>query len=130
LVDADALINIRMTVREDAAPARTEVRVVARPRPGFSLVECRPITGRQHQIRAHLAAAGYPIVGDKLYRHGDEAFRRYCDQGLTDEMLADFLLPRHALHAARIEIPHPSRKETLAVESPMPADMAEFLQST
>jgi 23S rRNA pseudouridine1911/1915/1917 synthase len=127
LVDADATINIRMIVRDDAPPAQTVVRVLSRQRPGFALVECRPITGRQHQIRAHLAAVGYPIVGDKLYTHGDEAFRRFCDRGLDDEMLAEFLLPRHALHAARIEIPHPQDDRILAVDAPMPEDMRAFL---
>src|SRR5690606_12490186 len=61
LVDPDQPITIRMTVRDDAPPARTEVRVLERPAPGYSLLECKPITGRQHQIRAHLSASGYPI---------------------------------------------------------------------
>jgi 23S rRNA pseudouridine1911/1915/1917 synthase len=126
LVDADATINIRMVVREDASPATTQVRLLERAG-DFSLVECRPITGRQHQIRAHLAAVGFPIVGDKLYAHGDDAFREFCDKGLSDEMLKDFLLPRHALHAARIELPHPRTSLKMVVESPMPEDMADFL---
>ena len=50
-------------------------------RPTHALVRCTLVTGRQHQIRAHLAAAGFPIVGDKLYAHGDDAFIRTATRG-------------------------------------------------
>jgi 23S rRNA pseudouridine1911/1915/1917 synthase len=102
------------------------VRVVARAR-GCALVESRPITGRPHQIRAHLAAVGHPIVGDKLYAHGDEVFRRFCDEGESDELMAVLGLPRHALHAAVIDVPHPSG-DRLRVEAPLPADLAAYLE--
>ncbi len=121
-----SLIDIRMVVRDDARPARTTVKAI-RSAGEFSLVRCRPVTGRQHQIRAHLAAAGYPIVGDKLYTHGDEAFAEFCDTGLTPQMLERFLLPRQALHAAHISLPHPRTGERLEVECPLPADLAQFL---
>jgi 23S rRNA pseudouridine1911/1915/1917 synthase len=124
--DPNALISIRMVVRDDAAPARTEVRTISTTG-SLSLLECRPITGRQHQIRAHLAAVGHPIVGDKLYGHGDEVFAAACDDRLDPETRAALILPRHALHAASIEIPHPSSGEMLSVESPLPADMAALV---
>jgi 23S rRNA pseudouridine1911/1915/1917 synthase len=120
------VITIRMVVRNDALPSRTHARVVSR-HGEFALVSCRPITGRQHQIRAHLGAIGFPIVGDKLYAHGDEIFREYCRTGMTESLLRTCLLPRQALHAHSIEIPHPRTKEILAVESPLPADLREFL---
>jgi 23S rRNA pseudouridine1911/1915/1917 synthase len=124
--DPDALIDIRMVVRDDAPPARTHVTV--RERAGdVALVECRPVTGRQHQIRVHLAEAGYPIVGDKLYAHGDEAFARYCDEGLTDDLRETFVLPRQALHAHAIELRHPATGEEFQITSPLPAVLAEFL---
>jgi len=126
LVEAeDALIAIRMVAREDALPSQTRVRVCER-RSGYSLVECSPITGRQHQIRAHLAEAGFPIVGDKLYTHGDEAFAEFCDRGMSAELLARFQLPRQALHAASISIAHPLSGEELAVESELPGELREF----
>jgi 23S rRNA pseudouridine1911/1915/1917 synthase len=127
--DPDALINIRMVVRENALPAVTECTLLERAGE-VALVQCRPITGRQHQIRAHLAAVGHPIVGDKLYTHGDEAFAEFCDKGMTLGLAVLFVLPRHALHAARIEIPHPVNGRRLTVESPMPTDMAEFLRDS
>jgi len=128
LVDANAPISIRMTVRDDAQPSKTVVRVIDRPAPGYSLLECRPITGRQHQIRAHLAALGFPIVGDKLYGHGDEAFSQFCDEGLTQESLRRFELPRHALHAAQLSFPHPAGG-TMTVDCPLPDDLQNFMDN-
>jgi 23S rRNA pseudouridine1911/1915/1917 synthase len=117
---------VRMVPTAGAPPALTRVAVVER-RVGYALVRAEPVTGRQHQIRAHLAAAGHPIVGDKIYGQSDDLFRAYCKHGLSDELLAVLELPRHALHAASIEIPHPATREPLRVESPLPADLVEFL---
>jgi 23S rRNA pseudouridine1911/1915/1917 synthase len=124
--DPTALISIRMEVRAGGLPSRTRVRVLETCG-AYSLVRCEPITGRQHQIRAHLAAIGHPIVGDKLYAHGDEAFAAYCDGGMTDDLLALFVLPRHALHAATIRFRHPETDEEIQVDSPLPADLRTFL---
>jgi len=126
--DADALIDIRMVVREDAPPATTRVRVLEQ-HSDCALVRCRPVTGRQHQIRAHLAAVGHPIVGDKLYAHGDEAFAEYCDRGMSPELLAQFRLPRQALHAASIRLRHPHTDEEIRVESALPEDLRGYLDS-
>jgi 23S rRNA pseudouridine1911/1915/1917 synthase len=115
----------------DALPSETLFKVRQRGR-GCALVECKPVTGRQHQLRAHLAALGYPIVGDKLYAHGDEAFRRYCHRAerMSDaEVAAEYGMARQALHAARVAFPHPVSGETLVVESPLPDDMADYLAS-
>lgn len=127
LVDPDQPISIRMTVRDDAPPAQTLVRVLERPAPGYTLVQCKPVSGRQHQIRAHLAALGFPIVGDKLYGHGDDAFADYCDHGFTAKTRRLFELPRHALHAVELSFPHPTQGMT-TVNCPMPADMREFME--
>jgi len=126
--DADALIAIRMVVRNDAPPAKTRVRVLDQ-RSRLALVRCMPVTGRQHQIRAHLAAAGHPIVGDKLYAHGDEAFAEYCDSGMSAALLEKFELPRHALHATSIRLRHPHTGDEIQVDSPLPADLRDFLES-
>ncbi len=127
LVDPDQPIRIRMTVRDDAPPATTLVRVLEHPASEYSLVECKPISGRQHQIRAHLAAVGYPIVGDKLYGHGDDAFAEFCDRGFTPESLRQFELPRHALHATELSFPHPT-KGMMTVQCPLPDDMRQFME--
>jgi 23S rRNA pseudouridine1911/1915/1917 synthase len=126
--DPTKLPGVRMLVRTDGLPSTTRVRVLARAG-AYTLVRCAPITGRQHQIRAHLAAAGFPIVGDKLYAHGDDAFMAYCDRGLTPELAARFELARHALHAHSVTFPHPSRPAPLTVESPLARDLDEFLRA-
>lgn len=126
LVDPDQPITIRMTVRSDAPPAQTLVRVLSRPAPGYTLVECKPISGRQHQIRVHLAALGFPIVGDKLYGHGDDAFRDFCDSGFTAESRRQFELPRHALHATELSFPHPTQG-MVTVHCPLPDDLQAFI---
>ncbi len=96
----------------------------------FSLVECYPKTGRQHQIRVHLEAAGYPIVGDKLYGLPEsEAVRFYERKHLTPEAEAKLLLPRHALHAAGIRFRHPLTHREMEFSAPFPSELQEFLNS-
>ncbi len=92
----------------------------------YARVRCDLETGRQHQIRVHLASLGAPVVGDKLYGPDERAFARSADGELTaadSEMLE---LARHALHAARLSLPHPITGARLTIEAPLPRDMAEF----
>lgn len=94
----------------------------------YSLVECYPKTGRQHQIRVHLDAAGYPIVGDKLYGIPEtEALRFYERKSLSPEAEAKLLLPRHALHAAGLEFIHPITGKKMEFQAPLPPDLKNFL---
>jgi 23S rRNA pseudouridine1911/1915/1917 synthase len=124
----DTRTHIKMGVAQDGLPAVTRYRV-ERSFAHHALVEAAPETGRQHQIRVHLAYLGHPIVGDKLYGASEQAFMDYCDTGLTPELLDLFDgLPRHALHAARLTFPHPKTREPVTVESPLPADLVEYLR--
>jgi 23S rRNA pseudouridine1911/1915/1917 synthase len=125
--DPTKLIHVRMLTGPGGSEAITRVRVERRTA-DRALVRCTLITGRQHQIRAHLAAAGFPIVGDKLYGHGDDAFLRYCNDGLVPELAELFVLPRHALHAARVSFPHPDG-HAITAEAPLPADLAGLLST-
>ncbi|MBI5478641.1 MAG: RluA family pseudouridine synthase [Deltaproteobacteria bacterium] len=93
-----------------ALPARTEVEVV-QPLAGAALVRARTHTGRRHQIRAHLAAAGYPLLGDLLY--GGEV------TGLPATSTAHYYL-----HAARVTLPHPADGARVSYEAPLPDDFA------
>ncbi len=123
--DATRVPTVKVLVDPAGLPSATRV-IVERRTARYSLIRCTLETGRQHQIRVHLAHAGFPIVGDKLYAHGDDAFVEYCDEGLTPELAALFVLPRHALHAARITVPHPDGGE-ITGEAPLPADLAALL---
>jgi 23S rRNA pseudouridine1911/1915/1917 synthase len=95
----------------------------------YALVECHLETGRQHQIRLHLAHKGYPLVGDKLYGQDDGIFARGADGELTDDDREHLELPRHALHAHRLALPHPTLGHALHVESPLPKDLQTFWDS-
>lgn len=74
-------------------------------------LELRPVTGRTHQIRVHMAAAGHPIVGDRLYGRS-RASRSY---------------PRLFLHAHRLSFLHPESGERVEYVSPLPGELAAVL---
>ncbi len=80
-----------------------------------ALVEARPKTGRTHQIRVHLAGAGYPVVGDRVY-------------GRDRKLAARLGLDRPFLHASGLSFRHPMTGEQIALEEPLPADLLEALE--
>jgi 23S rRNA pseudouridine1911/1915/1917 synthase len=130
-IDAKSPLRVKMRISDspDSLYTATEFEIVeARSRDGvsYALVQCGLETGRQHQIRVHLATLGTPIVGDKLYGPDERAFARAADGELTDEDLKMLEMPRHALHARRLALPHPMTGAPLAIEAPLPADMRDF----
>ncbi len=86
----------------------------------FSLVRCRLITGRTHQIRVHLSARKWPIVGDAAYGLKTIA---------ADASEAAATFPRQALHAWRIAFRQPRTGRELAIEAPLPADMQALAEA-
>lgn len=92
----------------------------------YARIRCMLHTGRQHQIRVHLAALGLPVVGDKLYGPDDQLFGRAADGALTDEDRLRLELDRHALHACAMEIQHPTGLHRLRIEAPLPHDLRTF----
>jgi len=100
----------RVAVREDGSTSETRYVVRARGE-AASLVECRLITGRMHQIRVHLAARGWPIVGDQVYGRGGDFFGR------------------QALHAWCLVLPHPVTRHALELRAPLPPDMERLCES-
>ena len=102
-----------------ARPSETRYRTL-RTLGKFSFVELEPRTGRQHQLRVHLAFSGHPLAVDPDYRGGDRVTAR--DLGShSDEVVLD----RTPLHCAAMTLPLPGGE--VRVEAPLPADMARML---
>jgi 23S rRNA pseudouridine1911/1915/1917 synthase len=99
----------KMAVVEDGREARTDYQVIKYIR-DYTLVEVRPETGRTHQIRVHLSAIGFPVVGDKVY-------------GVRSPFV-----PRQFLHACRLGFSLPSTGEYVEFKSGLPADLEKALK--
>ena len=109
-------------------PAVTRYLILERMA-GHTLLECRPLTGRLHQIRAHMAAIGHPLAVDALYG------------GLSELKLSEFksgykqssrheerpLIGRLTLHAAKLAFDHPAGTGRCEFESPLPRDFRAAL---
>lgn len=130
-MDHDAQNPLRVKMKVVPAgrglEAHTDVRVLERT-DGYALVACQLLTGRQHQIRVHLAAVGCPVVGDKLYGPDDRMLARAADGELTDADRERLELPHHALHAHRYQLPHAITGQALDLEAPLPDTLADFWQ--
>ena len=105
-------------------PASTRYLVTRAWGAAVSLVECRLLTGRTHQIRVHLAHLGHPLVGDPVYLRRTPAAARALAPPVREALLA---FPRQALHAATLGFRHPVSGQALSFESPLPADLAALL---
>lgn len=92
----------------------------------YSLLKVVPETGRTHQIRAHLAFLGHPIVGDKIYIE-PKIFERYIHEGWQEDMRPTVKADRLLLHALKLEFRHPVTGEALKLEAPLPPSFDEFL---
>jgi 23S rRNA pseudouridine1911/1915/1917 synthase len=97
------------------SPAETHYSVVRTYR-GFSLVRLRMTTGARHQLRAHMAFLGHPVVGDSVYGRTPRASRPDREPG------------RHLLHAAELRFFHPLQGKPTRIRSPLPDDMRSFLK--
>ncbi len=119
-----------MVVREGGKPAQTRIAVEQRFR-GYTLLRCEPLTGRTHQIRVHLAAAGFPLVVDPLYgrRKSFSLSEFKLDYKRKPGRPETPLIDRLSLHALRIEFPTPDAPERrIAVEAPLPPDFQRVLK--
>ena len=123
-------IHLKQTIHPAGAEATTEFHVdrrfarVTTAGDKFSVIRALPATGKTHQIRVHLAALGHPIVGDKIYGPDDRFYLRFIETGWTAELQRALLLPRHALHAAKLTI-----DQDHTWEAPLAADLAEFVNA-
>lgn len=119
----DSAVNLKMGPGD--LPAVTRLKVLALG-PHRSLVEAEPISGRQHQIRVHLALLGHPVTGDKLYGPDERLFLAHLDRALTDDELSVLGHPRQALHAHEVEFAW--RGQTVRFTAPWPQDLEALWQ--
>jgi 23S rRNA pseudouridine1911/1915/1917 synthase len=111
----------RMAVVEGGRAARTLWWVRERFA-GAALVECRPVTGRTHQIRVHMAHIGHALVGDQVY--AGRQWRAIPDATLAERCSS---FPRQALHAWKLTFNHPATGEPMTFEAPVPDDLQALL---
>lgn len=122
--------RVKMIVTDDQEKGKeacTFYEVLERFR-GYTLVRCQPRTGRTHQIRVHLASVGAAVLADKTYS-GRDQFRLSDLVPALDPNCDEVLMPRQALHAQRLRIVHPIRKEVIAVEAPLPPEFKRTLDA-
>ena len=123
----------KMAIRADHATSRdaeTFYEVLERFGP-FAALKITPKTGRTHQIRVHLAHAGFPILCDRLYSGRSEITAGEINKSATNR--SEVLLDRVALHAQQLTIRHPATDEPMTFAAPLPADIQKalaFLRST
>ena len=123
-------VRVRMHAAADGLPSRTDFEVLER-RLGpdgapVALLACHPRTGRQHQIRAHLRHVGLHLVGDKIYGCDEMIFDRFTRGAMTDADRAALRLPRHALHAWKLALAHPSTGTPMNFTAPLAEDLQAF----
>ncbi|KAA9005328.1 RluA family pseudouridine synthase [Paenibacillus spiritus] len=151
-IDRDPLEPHRRIVTPDGYPSLTRYAVRERFAAGAA-VELTLLTGRTHQIRVHLSAAGAPLIGDRMYRHpcygrperaalpaaggaASAAAAEAAAEGAAPEAhggeagdcaavrALDAAIGRQALHAARLALTHPALGSRMVFEAPLPPDMA------
>ncbi len=119
--DETSSVRLKMTVRPDGLPSVTTYEVLW-IYAAHSLVRASPLTGRQHQIRVHLASQGHPVAGDLLYRDERMFLDHVNARGGENEAPA-----RHCLHASRMEFVHPVTGARIRIHAPMPENFLSIL---
>jgi 23S rRNA pseudouridine955/2504/2580 synthase len=107
--EGDRVRKARAGEQDKAQSAVTHYAVIDRAAQRVSLVSLKPVTGRQHQLRAHMAIIGHPILGDEKYPSPSE-----LPEGIENKLY---------LHARRISFPHPSGEGIVDVTAPLPPHM-------
>jgi 23S rRNA pseudouridine1911/1915/1917 synthase len=107
-----------------SAEARTEFWRLAIG-DAVSLLRLQAHTGRLHQLRAHLAHIGHPVIGDKIYGPDPNLYLKFIAEGWTEEHQRALGFPRHALHAHELRFAW--NGEEMVLTAPLPEDMREIV---
>jgi 23S rRNA pseudouridine1911/1915/1917 synthase len=123
-------IYVKQCVHGSGKPCRTDIQVLQRfarntgAHARFTIVRAVPLTGRMHQIRVHLAHAGHPLVGDKLYTSDGSEYLEFIACGWTQKLRQQLLHDRHALHSCEIAL------GGQIWTSPLPDDLSSWVAAT
>ena len=117
----------KMTVHVEGKPSTTAYKTIEYFN-FLSLLEIRPLTGRTHQIRSHLASEGRPVFGDILYKGRETRLLKLKKDERELAVKALALVERQALHAKILGFTHPAKGEYVEFEAPLPADMQQALK--
>jgi 23S rRNA pseudouridine1911/1915/1917 synthase len=111
-IGRDPRRRTRMAICHGGRPAHTEWQLRQRLEDNCSHLSLQIFTGRTHQIRVHLAYIGHPVLGDRIYGHGE-----------------NLLAPRTLLHATELRFIHPATGKLLHLQAPLPKDMGEYFKN-
>lgn len=114
-------------VKRHGQAAVTEFKVLGRFG-RFACLECRPRTGRRHQLRVHLAANGTPILNDLIYGNDTPLLLSGLKRGYKGRTGERPLIARLALHAAELTFTHPAGRARMTLAAPLPQDFAVALK--
>lgn len=117
-INADRHHRTRVSLSQ-GKPAKTDFQLVEEYSSCLCLISCIPHSGYTHQIRAHLFAAGYQILGDTLYSLHDPNYERCTENLFVDRIF---------LHSCKIQFTHPSSHETISFTSDYPPDFQCLIQ--
>jgi 23S rRNA pseudouridine1911/1915/1917 synthase len=126
----------KMAIRHDHESSRSAETLfqVTERFPGYTYLTLRPKTGRTHQIRVHLAHIGCAVLCDKKYAGHSKITRSQLQRKQllsqpVSEADEEVILDRHALHAQKLTITHPTTNEPISFEAPIPPDIAAVLDA-
>ena len=121
--DEASPVFVKSTVRPDGQPSVTHFTSLSCA-DGYTLARVKTESGRKHQIRAHAQWLGHSLVGDKIYGPDARLFIEFIENGWSEALAAQLILPRQALHCAEIDLT-PAGVEKI-FHAALPADMNDF----